>query len=78
MMSAIVLSRDRLIEIKQTAQLYGSSNGWTGTSGMLASCIVELLREIERLNDGHQNDLAELPDGSAATEKSLCVAERLS
>ncbi len=72
-----MLSRDRLIEIKQTAQLYGASNGWTGTSGMLATCIVELLREIERLNDGRENDLAELPIGTAATEKSLLIAERL-
>lgn len=37
----------RLLEIRQTAQLFGSSNGWTGTSGKLSTMIMELIAEIE-------------------------------
>jgi len=37
----------RHAEIRQIAQRFGASNGWTGTSGMLSSIIVELLDEME-------------------------------
>lgn len=41
------ITPERLLEIRQTAQLYGASNGWAGTSGKLATMIVELLRVID-------------------------------
>jgi len=45
-----VLTDGRRAEIEQAANLYGSANCWTGTSGMLATMIRELLAEIDRLN----------------------------
>ena len=41
-----VLTPSRRLEIEQIANLYGSANCWTGTSGMLCSIIRELLNEI--------------------------------
>lgn len=38
----LAITPERLLEIRQTAQLFGTSNGWAGTSGKLATMIVEL------------------------------------
>jgi len=43
------MTDERLREIEQAANLYGSSNGWAGTSGTLATMIWELLQEVKRL-----------------------------
>lgn len=45
-----ILTPERRLEIEQLANLYGSANCWTGTSGTLAVAIRELLAEIDRLN----------------------------
>ena len=44
-----MITKERLIEIEQAARLFGPANCWTGTSGMLAEMIIELLREVEYL-----------------------------
>lgn len=41
------MTPERLLEIRQTAELYGACYGWAGTSGRLAAMIVELLRVID-------------------------------
>lgn len=46
-----VLTDVRREEIEQAANLYGSANCWTGTSGSLETMIRELLAEIDRLNN---------------------------
>lgn len=46
-----VLTDVRREEIEQAANLYGSANCWTGTSGLLATMIRELFAEIDRLNN---------------------------
>lgn len=43
------MTEQRLLEITQAANLYGSSNCWTGTTGTLATMIRELIDEVERL-----------------------------
>lgn len=43
------MTPERILEIEQTCELFGSSNGWTGTSGKLATMIRELLVEVRRL-----------------------------
>lgn len=38
---------ERIQEIFETTTIFGSSNGWTGTAGTLATSCRELLRERE-------------------------------
>jgi hypothetical protein len=40
---------------EQIAREFGSSNCWTGTSGTLAGIILELVREVKRLQDERSN-----------------------
>ena len=41
------MTPERRLEIEQHANLYGSANGWAGTSGTLATMIRELLEEVD-------------------------------
>jgi hypothetical protein len=50
------MTDERLAEIEMLARKYGSANCWTGTSGGLASVIIELLNEVVRLRDGIERD----------------------
>jgi hypothetical protein len=43
------VSAERLIEIEQHARRFGPANGWTGTSGTLATMIIELLNHIKEI-----------------------------
>jgi hypothetical protein len=43
------LTQERLEQIFEATCVYGSANCWTGTTGMLAGMIRELLVERERL-----------------------------
>jgi hypothetical protein len=43
------MTPERLIEIEQIMNRFGSANCWTGTSGMLAAIIWELLQEVKLL-----------------------------
>jgi hypothetical protein len=43
------MTPERLEEIRQIMNRYGSANCWTGTSGTLAAIIWELVKEVERL-----------------------------
>ena len=45
------MTDERLAEIEMLARKYGSANCWTGTSGGLASVIIELIKEIRRSKD---------------------------
>lgn len=44
------MDSERIKEIEQIMRKYGSANCWTGTSGMLASIIFELLAEIKKID----------------------------
>jgi hypothetical protein len=43
----MTLTPERRIEIEQAANLYGSANCWTGTTGTLATMVRELLDEVD-------------------------------
>jgi hypothetical protein len=43
------VSAERIIEIEQHARRFGSANCWTGTSGTLATMIIELLNHIKEI-----------------------------
>ena len=43
------MTPERMIEIEQHARRFGSANCWTGTSGTLATMIIELLKVIRDL-----------------------------
>jgi len=45
------MTPERILEIEQTMNRFGSANCWTGTSGTLAAIIFELLQEIRRLQE---------------------------
>jgi hypothetical protein len=54
------MTPERLIEIEQHARRFGSANCWTGTSGTLATMIVELLkviRDLEAQEDGFSTEV---------------------
>jgi hypothetical protein len=46
-----ILTPERLLEIEQVMNRFGSANCWTGTSGTLAAIIFELLQEIKRFKE---------------------------
>ena len=41
------MTDERRLQIEQHANLYGSANGWAGTSGTLATMIRELMVEVD-------------------------------
>lgn len=45
-----MIDEKRLKEMTEAAKLFGSSNGWTGTSGRLATIIMELIGELRAQN----------------------------
>jgi hypothetical protein len=40
------ISAERLAEMREAVRTYGPSNCWTGTTGMLAAMVFELLKAI--------------------------------
>lgn len=57
-----MITPERRLQIEQTANTFGHCNGWTGTSGTLAHMIIELLREIKRLEEELLLDVDEWGD----------------
>jgi hypothetical protein len=53
------MTPERLAEIEQIMNRYGSANCWTGTSGMLAAIIWELIQE--RKNGKNKRDVQGVP-----------------
>jgi hypothetical protein len=51
---------ERMIEIEQHARRFGSANCWTGTSGTLATMIIELLKVIRDLEAKKVDSLTEV------------------
>jgi len=49
-----------MIEIEQNARRFGSANCWTGTSGTLATMIIELLKVIRDLEAKKVDSLTEV------------------
>jgi hypothetical protein len=45
------MTPERMLEIEQIMNRFGSANCWTGTSGTLAAIIFELVQEIRRLKE---------------------------
>jgi hypothetical protein len=51
---------ERIVEIEQHARRFGSANCWTGTSGTLATMIIELLKVIRDLEAEKDGSLTEV------------------
>jgi len=51
---------ERMVEIEQHARRFGSANCWTGTSGTLATMIIELLKVIRDLEAQKDGSLTEV------------------
>ena len=51
----LVLTPERMLEIEQVMNRFGSANCWTGTSGTLAAIIFELVTEVKRLQDARDD-----------------------
>ena len=54
------MTPERRLEIEQHANLYGSANGWAGTSGTLATMIRELLDEVDHMREENEKLKMEL------------------
>ena len=54
------MTPERMIEIEQHARRFGPANGWTGTSGTLATMIIELIKVIRDLEAKQDGSLTEI------------------
>ncbi len=50
------LSPERLNQMLLATNRYGAGNGWTGTTGELSVFVRELLREVEWLRNGMEDE----------------------
>ena len=57
------IPQSRLDEMRHAATLYGAANCWTGTTGMLAGMVDELLKDRDLRLDPPKCEMCLLADG---------------